>query len=82
MEPTPNRRKVESITSFVSKTIVETLIPNWGPHMQSIGYWNCDWGGIEFPSGGGLNFDKVITNSVMTFILFLSVKVRRNERLK
>jgi hypothetical protein len=52
MEPTPNRRKVESITSFVSETIVETLIPNRGPHLQSIGYWTCDWGGIEFPSGG------------------------------
>ena len=53
---------------------METPIPGRGPHRRSFG---CSGFSIRL----GLNFDQVITNSVMTHVMVLGVKVRRIERL-
>ena len=51
------------------------------PHWQSTRDRNFDKAGIEFPIRLGLYCDWVKTSSVMTYVLVLSAKVRRNEWL-
>lgn len=86
--PTPVRHTAQNLMSNISKgmyrindgqlhkpNMYNTGTYSWpGPHRQSIG--------TIISIRLGLNFNQTRTNNVMTYVLVLSAKIRRNEWLK